>query len=101
MVAAGFLAGGLLAALFVRAKEHEEVVADAHAENAETNGARDKCGGDFRRCINAPRVVGTLFSSPWDQLSSGAICHLRRRREQLQRSDSQITLAQRSKHAKE
>jgi hypothetical protein len=63
MVAGGFTAVGLLAALIVRTKEHDEVVADEQAAKADTaNVASDTAAAAVVQMPLA--LLGALFSGP-------------------------------------
>jgi len=63
MVAGGFTVIGLLAALIVRTKEHDEVTAEAHATAADTAGIATNAAG--AAAVQMPlALLGALFSSP-------------------------------------
>lgn len=61
MVAASFTVLGFLAALIVRTKEHEEVVADAQAGNADTADVATEAAAAVQMPL---ALLGALFSSP-------------------------------------
>jgi hypothetical protein len=63
MVAGGFTALGLLAALIVRTKEHQEVVADEQAAKDDTAGVATDTAATA--AVQIPlALLGALFSSP-------------------------------------
>jgi hypothetical protein len=68
MVAGGFAALGFLAALIVRTKEHQEVVADEQAAKADTaDVATDTAAA---AAVQIPlALLGALFSSPGGSIS--------------------------------
>jgi hypothetical protein len=63
MVAGGFMALGLLAALIVRTKEHDEVVAEEQAAKADTADVASNTAA--AAAVQVPlALLGALFSSP-------------------------------------
>ena len=78
IMAAGFCVVGLLAALIVRSKEHEVVVADAKAAKAET--AKSDVVGDTVAVVTAAQLplalIGTLLSGAGGPVSPGSVARL-------------------------
>jgi len=63
MIAAGFTAIGLVAALIVSVKEQEEEVADAHAEQSDTRGVATDAVA--QAAVQAPlALLGALLTTP-------------------------------------